>query len=271
MAYAIPNEIERRQLFYYLERGSSYSAWAKLGVYYKAFLDVVGVAFEDAQNAPSTSKGALIHTSEMTQLLNGYASFEGALIRLRQGDKTAFKFVGFGQAAAPYFCESLRAIDHWNSLNTGDAAIRGTDFPAQRSKFWPQIEQALNRFNDATFTAACLENRLTDVPAPYDDMADLVNGVVLDFEPMLRMTPVFPDVPVPKEELLIRSGEHVPCFGIWEPVKAPLSKGIAGMFKHPEVPAGHKFELDGCMNYLHQGSPAPTIGFEEDSPRGLRA
>lgn len=178
------------------------------------------------------------------------------------------KFIGYGQPAAPYFCEAFRTIEAWNSSYNGLAAAHGQETPAERSKFWPQIERALNHLNDAEGTVACFEDRYTDVPAPYDDMAELRDGAVLDFLPMLRITPSFPEVPAPKEEVLIRTGEVVPCFGIWEPVKAPLSKGFIGMFKRPEVPPDHKFELDGCMNYLHQGSPAPTIGFEEDNSRG---
>lgn len=267
MAYAIPNEEERRQLFYYLKRGSSYTAWAKLGPYYKAFVDIVRVAFEDTQNNPPPGKSPLIGSSLMTGLLNGFASYEKALARLRKGDKTVFKFIGYGQAAAPYFCEAFRAIEIWNSKNTGDEAARGNEFPAWESKYWPQIEQALNHLNDVQCTCACVEDRHTDVPAPYKNMAWLTGGQIFDFLPMLRITPSFPEVPIPKEEVLIRTGQTVPCFGIWEPVKAPLSKGFIGMFKRPEVPPDHKFELDGLMNYLHQDSPAPTIGFEEDDYR----
>lgn len=266
MAYAIPNEEERRQLFYYLKRGSSYTAWAKLGPYYKAFVDIVRVAFEDTQNNPPEGKSPLIPQSDMALLLNGYASYENAVARLGKGDKTVFKFVGYGQPAAPHFCEAFRVITVWNQSLWLEAS-HGGDFPVGRSKFWPQIERALNHINDARFVCGCLQDRYTDVPAPYDDMADLRDGTVLDFLPMLRITPNFPEVPVPKEDVLVRTGDSVPCFGIWEPVKAPLSKGFIGMFKRPEVPPDHKFELDGLMNYLHQGTAAPTIGFEADDYR----
>ena len=47
---------------------------------------------------------------------------------------------------------------------------------------------------------------------------------------------LLPDVPIPKTETLIRTGEEIPVFGIYEPqIK------------------------DGCMNYLPASGPAPTL------------
>ncbi len=268
LVYTLPNEEERRQLFYYLKRGSSYTAWAAQAPYYKAFVDIVRVAFEDTQNDPSPKDGPLIAESQMATLLSGFASLEAALTRLRNADKTVFKFLGYGQRGSPYFCEAFRAIEVWNSSNTGLAFAHGQDFPAWRSKFWPQIERALNHLNEVFSTCACVESQHTDVPAPYQNMAELADGSVVDFPSMLRVSArPFPDVPIPKEEVLIRTGQNVPFFGIWEPVKAPPRKGLLGMFKPPEIPPGHQFELDGLMNYLHQGSPAPTIAFPEDDAR----
>jgi hypothetical protein len=76
-----------------------------------------------------------------------------------------------------------------------------------------------------------------------------------------------PPVPVPKEETLIKTGSVIPCSGIWEPVKAEMSSGFVGLFKRPMPSADQTYELDGCMNYLHGGSPAPTVAFEDDDVR----
>jgi hypothetical protein len=267
MAYAIPTELERRQLFYYLKRGSSYSAWAEWAKYYKEFVDVVQMAFEDTQRNPPPGKSPLIEERDMAFLLSCYSSAEGALQRLRAGDKTVFKFIGYGVKGAPYFCEAYRAIEVWNSSTNGVASFHGLDFAVERSRFWPQIERALNRLNDVAFTGPCWEGRHTDEPAPVEEV-ELSKKRSRSFRDMLDTVTEFPDVPVPEDEVLVRTGESCPCFGIWEPVKAPLTKGYMGLFKRPEVPADKVYELDGCMNYLHQGSPAPTIGFAEDDARG---
>ena len=60
-------------------------------------MDIVRVAFEDTQNDPSPKDGPLIAESQMATLLSGFASLEAALSRLRNGDKTVFKFLGYGQ------------------------------------------------------------------------------------------------------------------------------------------------------------------------------
>lgn len=266
LVYTLPNEEERRLLFYYLKRGSSYTAWAEFRPYYKAFVDIVRAAFEDTQDNPSPNEGPLIEESQMATLLNGFASYEAALARLHKGDKTVFKFLGYGQRASPYFCEAFRVIAAWNSSNTGLAFAHGQDFPVWRSKFWPEIERALYRLNTVLCVCECLEDRHTDVPAPYYTMDKLAEG--LNSQPVLRQVPrPLPEVPIPQKEVLVRTGQNVPFFGIWEPVKAPPRKSLLSMFKPPEIPLGHQFEMDGLMNYLHQGSPAPTIAFAEDDAR----
>lgn len=267
MAYRLPTDLERRQLFYYLKRGSSYSACAEWTKYYKEFLDIVEVAFKDTQQNPPANEPPLIPESQMALLYNGYASAEAALQRLRRGDKSVFKFLGFGSSGAPYFQEAYRAIDAWHSSNGGLAAMHGQDFPVWRSKFWPEIERAFDRFSDCAFTGPCWQSRHTDVPASIEDIdLELKNSYSLQL--ILRLVNDFPELPQPPvDEVLIKTGDNCPFYGIWEPVKAPLTKGFAGFLKRPETSPDGNFELDGCLNYLHQGAPAPTIGFEEDSAR----
>jgi hypothetical protein len=46
--------------------------------------------------------------------------------------------------------------------------------------------------------------------------------------------PTLPDVPIPTNDVRVRTGEPVPCFGIYEPLVE-----------------------DGCMNYLLEEAPTP--------------
>jgi hypothetical protein len=65
-----------------------------------------------------------------------------------------------------------------------------------------------------------------------------------------------PEVPKPKDILLVPTGKEIPCSGIWEPIDAPVKKGFS-LFRSEPGPMG-PFALAGCMNYLHDGSPATT-------------
>lgn len=274
--YRIPNPDERKRLFRLIQQYSSWTACHFVGVYHKTFVDVVKAAFEDTQAHPPSNEGPLLHASEMAAFLNGYASMEGALARLRQGDKTVFKFIGYGMPAAPYFCEAYRWIKPWSDGFRADLFnARGMDAPVRRHAMFPQIEAALIDVDEAwSYIGLAMEPRHTDLPAPIDSADGAVaDGRGIDCGAQLAYSTIpaareLPEIPTPAEEILIRTGTPCPCFGIWEPVKAPMSKGFAGLFKQPQVPTNHVFELDGCMNYLHQGSPAPTIAFEGDGPRG---
>ena len=76
-----------------------------------------------------------------------------------------------------------------------------------------------------------------------------------------------PAVPIANPEVLVATGQVVPCYGIWEPVQvAPTLLGkLFG--SRPASPPPER-PLDGCMNYLHGGSAAPTIQFEGGPPSG---
>jgi hypothetical protein len=274
MAYPIPTPDERKRLFRLIQQHSSWTAWAYVGTYHKAFIDALRQAFEDTQQNPPANEGPLVKLSEMAAFLNGYASFEGALVRLRTGDKSVFKFLGYGTSAAPYFWEANRKVSTWVDGILGALFYtRGMDVPIDRHPLFPQIEVALKDLS-ATWArnGMVLQTRHTDLPAPIETSTDADPSGIdcytnLDYSTIPAAADL-PDVPAPTEEVLVKTGDNCPCYGIWEPVKAPLSKGFVGLFKQPLVPVGHVFELDGCMNYLHQGSPMPTIAFEGDAARG---
>lgn len=272
--YRLPTPDERKSSFRLIQQYSSWTACQFVGVYHKAFVDTVKAAFEDTQAHPPSDEGPLLVASDMAAFLHGYASMEGALARLHQGDKTVFKFIGFGKPAAPYFCEAYRWIKPWSDGFLADLYnARGMDAPIRRHAMFPLIEVALINVGEAwSYIGLAMESRHTDVPASIQ-VLDVASSNGIDCCVQFAHTTIpavtdLPEVPVPTEEVLVKTGTPCPCFGIWEPVKAPMTKGFAGLFKQPQVPAGHIFELDGWMNYLHQGSPMPTIAFEGDGPRG---
>ena len=274
--YRIPTPDERKRLFRLIQQYSSWTACHFVSVYHKAFVDVVKAAFEDTQAHPPADEGPLLAPSDMAAFLNGYASMEGALARLRQGDKSVFRFIGYGMPAAPYFCEAYRRIDSWSDGFLADLFnARGMDAPIRRHAMFPQIEVALKNLVESwSYLGLAMESRHTDVPATIegaDHSGSNASGIGCGAQFAFSTIPAaneLNEVPTPSEETLIKTGASCPSSGIWEPVKAPLSRGFIGLFKQPKIPPNHEFELDGCMNYLHQGSPAPTIAFEGDGPRG---
>ena len=274
MAYPLPTDDERKRLFRLIQQSSSWTAWSYVGAHHKTFIDFVRVAFEDTQTNPPANERPLIDASDMSMLLNGYASFEAALTKLRQGDRSVFRFLGFGIGGAPYFWEAYRIVDTWidglpNGVNDG----RGMEPRARRVPLYPKIEVALQNLAQTWARIGfVLETRHTDLPAPIErptlaDPSGIACGAYIDYATIPSANDLS-EVPNPSDHLLVRTGESCPHYGIWEPVQMPLSKALASLFRQPKFPSDHKFELDGCMNYLHQGTVVPTVSFEGDGPRG---
>jgi hypothetical protein len=84
---------------------------------------------------------------------------------------------------------------------------------------------------------------------------------------LLLLRTDLPAVPDPQENVLVATGDNCPASGVWEPVKVDRKAGLTSLFRKPRFPTTGPYELDGCMNYLHQGSSAPSIGYEGDNAR----
>lgn len=256
MLHLIPTETERKKLFYWLEKSSSYTAWERIGGLYKLWVDAFQRLYEDTQRHPDPVHGVLLPDERIVSLLNGYACFEDALARLKTGNKRPFVWLG----DTGYFSESGRVVDYWieaiDKAESGDIEVKAT-----YSGHWPQVKKTHAELIMAWSEVGIVEQeRFTDVPAPV--------GRVEELSRCRFPTTELPDVPEPVATVLVRTGESVTVFGVWEPVKADRSGGFIGMFQKPKAPAGGTFDVDGCMNYLHQGSPAPSVFSENDGQRG---
>jgi len=269
----LPTKLERRALFRLLQEASSLTIWSIIGDYYKTWLEVTKRVYPLVQQSAPDGSPAM-NESEFRGILGGYAAMQGALNALRSGDKSVFRWLGIG-SGGPYFCEAYREISSWRTRYWRDA--EGT-LPLQATPYWTEWDAA---FQDLTHAwdhgFQALEPRHTDVPAVVQTMYYL-RGLDTDeagnklppnalWAALMQRADTLPAVPSPDDEVLIKTGSNIPCFGIWEPVKADLAGGFAGLFKRPIASPDRQYELDGCMNYLHAGSPAPTVAFEEDDER----
>ncbi|MBU1364575.1 MAG: hypothetical protein KKE51_12220 [Gammaproteobacteria bacterium] len=258
---SIPDDEERRRIFYMLKKNSSYTAWARVGKFYDQWMAVYTKAYEEAR--ASNRDEYFFWENRYIKDCANYKGFAECLSRLKKGDKRPFKFLGrFG-----YFYQGLLPSDSWSTrimrFEWGE-----TEIDEVASPLWNEFVSALNIAGLAERELDyILEGRHTDEPAPLGlhgfrgpnflrDQTVLPDGelpLVFDAPPPLR---------------IIQTGDTAPCSGIWEPVKVEMSSGLLGMFKKPQIPNCGELELDGTMNYLHVDSPAPTIAFEADAPNG---
>ena len=104
----LPNEQERKQMFYLLKKHSSWTAWNRILGYYQKWADVTEESVRQADNNGllpkrnhppdySTPPGVIedmgetsIYTSDLVKILKGLALFDEGVRRLARGDKRVF-------------------------------------------------------------------------------------------------------------------------------------------------------------------------------------
>lgn len=244
------SEDDRRKLFWYLKRQSSYTAWERLAQAFDVFAGVYKRQVMEEGKAPGSIFGATEWDLWYTDILRAQVWFEQGLSRLRQGDRSGWLHNSRGVLA-----DALLVGAHWYSeLIFGGPRCDHQYF----GKYLEELKQTITRFNAVQRDVGYLQSGMLDTPAPLfwgewlqcvlhnqayprtpvDGLEPEVQGSPLQFpEPL-------PDVPDPGRLVLVKTGEPVPVDGIWEPqVK------------------------NGSMNYMLNNTEALLLNKEGGTPR----
>ncbi|WP_343729596.1 Imm71 family immunity protein [Duganella sp.] len=242
----LPSELERQQIFYWLKKLSSLTAWRRIFEYYQAWAEVTEKSVRQADNNGIGDDTSLPLT-EYALILKCLAHCEEGVILLSKGDKRIFKFDSNGE-----FIMAMRMLTHWSQMlqriELGENGIK------KGTPCWVDFCEALTALAEAWGECGpqILEARYLEDPAPT------LYGQWLQNE--LAKTP-FPaqlaPVPDPVDNVFVRTGKQLPCSGIWEPVGIP-KPSILNLLTRPPKPQP-PFAIQGCMNYLHAGSNAPKM------------
>ncbi|MBL9220926.1 Imm71 family immunity protein, partial [Xanthomonas fragariae] len=241
----LPNELERRQMFYQLKKESSFTAWNRMLELYQAW---AGVTEESVRQADA--KGWLdksgIRESHYVRILKGLAHQEEGVRRLRKGDKRVFKFDANGE-----FVMAHRQVSHWTEF-VWRVEVGEMNINQEMTPLWHEFSECLEKMRHLgnEIWADIIEGRYFEDPAP-----NIYGKWFQENVAKMHFPPIIPDVPDPVENTLVATGSRIPCSGIWEPVDAPKPKKFS-LFSKPDVPSGF-LPYIAAMNYLHGQSPAP--------------
>jgi hypothetical protein len=265
MPYPVPTEHDRRALFAWLKQASSLTAWRRLYSYQQAFVDAVQRVYEEEQRTVGMVQ--TIPTDWYASVLVSHDAFAVALDRLQRGDRRCFTFLG----ARGHFSEGLAQVKWWQNMYGGSYSGRNGFTPAESPR-WVEIETTMHDCLAAlSDIGVVLQPRDTDVPAPIDEVEAYLSYRTSSLIRYYHAQPSLPPVPAVTQELLVPSGNLIPCYGIWEPVRVDANPPHAASGVPVPLPESRNVDgrpLDGCMNYLHGDFAAPTIGFPEDNTRG---
>lgn len=268
MPFRLPNDQERRALFATIKQQSSLRAWIRVCEYHQRFVEAVGAAHRHGKQYPPTDPrvGEYVPDSWMEDLLRCHEAFQNGVERLRNGDKTCFKF----QRAHGHFSEGMRGLSWWLDTLGRYLFAGGMEFSPYHSPLWGQMESALRDcWQVYSEVGATIEPRFPDRTAAIESIEYLHDSTLMTAWTLFRdhaaradLTPV----PEPQSPTLIPTGRTIPCYGIWEPVYLETPNvPITGLVKRWLTAETPQTLVDGCMNYLCQGSTAPAIAFPEDN------
>lgn len=249
-AIMLPSDFERQQIFYWLQKVSSVTAWRRIFTYYTAWADATEQSVRDADERGWGGQTALPQ-SEYVFVLKGLAHCEEGVNRLAKGDKTVFKFDANGE-----FAMARRALFHWaemlSRIELGENSIDEPHTPR-----WPRFCETLTSAGQAWQECArhVLEPQYLDEPGRtlYGDWLKATLKALPFPSPL-------PPVPDPVDNTFVHTGDYAPCSGIWEPIDAPKPTLMSLITRAPKPQA--PFMIVGAMNYLHGGSKAPQITLE---------
>jgi hypothetical protein len=249
----LPTDIERAQIFFWLKKVSSATAWRRIFEFYRVWTVSAENSLRVADENGWAGKTA-IPTSDYLLILKGLRHCEDGVIQLSKGDKRVFKFDANGK-----FAMARRILFHWAEMTTR-IEQRENIIDENHTPFWIEFCETLTSACQAWQECAqhVLEPRYLDEPGLtlYGDW--LRNELAL-----LHFPENLPAPPDPSDNIFIKTGDIIPSSGIWEPIdekKTPLTR----IFNRA-VPPTRPFNPVGAMNYLHGGSKAPRITVETET------
>jgi hypothetical protein len=218
-------EEDRKKLFWYLKRKTSYSAWKRVADAFDQFAEIFENQVREEPIAKS-GKHSVWGTNWETyypEILKAQVLYEKALATLQQGDRSVFLYNERGIIRDASVISSSWHDDLVNHGPQGDHFFEG--------KYVEEMTAAMQEFFKARCDASGTQPMMADWAAP-----ELWSTMWQDDFAKMPIPKILPDVPIPKTEILVRTGEEIPVFGIYEPqIK------------------------DGCMNCLPATGPAPSL------------
>ncbi|HIH2745383.1 immunity 71 family protein [Burkholderia aenigmatica] len=244
----------RRKIFWLLQRVSSLSLWTRKRDAFARFSN----AYEHAVNTWPDGDPEAIQDTHFPIIAEILAAYDRGLTELARGNRRVWKSDGpFEDVFWKY--HRLNAYfypnpDYWDrggqiapyppKIDALAQLLHASEYQMERAPFDPG-----NRFGDM---AKLRSANLLLSPNAYEQ-----GFYTLAY-------PVFPaDLPEVPQAVgrVIKTGQKVPCDGIWEPVVFEWSKrpGILPIIKRSA-------RNDGCFNYFIRGVRAPHV---RDDLRGL--
>ena len=243
---------DRKKIFWYLKRKTSYTAWLRTAEAFDEFAAAFKRQVVEQPNAPGSIFGPFNWEEHYIEILRAQVWFEQGLAALRTNDHSVWLNNDRG-----VLDDALMIGNHWyNELIYGGERMDHE----YHGKYLDELKTAIEAFNATRDDIGYLQPDMMDAPASEfwgEWLQCALNSEAFPRKPdpgfpqrkygaLLVFPNPLPDISVPARDLQLKTGELVTVDGIYEPqVK------------------------DGCMNYLIKDTEAPLLAEEGGAPRSV--
>jgi hypothetical protein len=233
---------DRKKVFWYLKRKTSYTAWSRAAAAFDDFSAIFKKQVVEQPHAPAPGFGPTKWDQKYVEILRAQVLFEQGLVTLRQGDRSVWRYNERGVLRDALMIGNSWFTELIYGGERGDHEFYG--------KYLDDLKVAIQKFNRAQLDVGYVQSMMSGTRAPLfwgEWIECTLNNEVYPRNPQYGFsqektgTPlVFPNplpgIPDAVHDIQISTGDLVPADGIYEPqVK------------------------DGCMNYLLMETGAPSL------------
>ncbi|KVM07300.1 hypothetical protein WL05_05400 [Burkholderia ubonensis] len=249
--YDMTDDATRRRIFWLLQRLTSFSLWKRKRDAFAIFAN----AYENAVKTWPEDDPETMPADNLPTIFEILAAYDRGLTELARG----YRFVWQRGEPLQY------AIDRYNHLNAyffphydyWDRGAQAAPYPPKVDALAQLLHASEYQMEYAPFEPPPLEDYL----AQLCSIDLLLSPDAYEHSFYTLPYPVFPaDLPEVPEAVgpVIKSGDKVPCDGIWEPVVVEQSK-LLGV-----VPVGNRsLRGNGCFNYFIRDIRAPNLSDDD--------
>ncbi|KWO60026.1 hypothetical protein WM28_29420 [Burkholderia ubonensis] len=249
--YDMTDDATRRRIFWLLQRLTSFSLWKRKRDAFAIFAN----AYENAVKTWPEDDPETMPADNLPTIFEILAAYDRGLTELARG----YRFVWQRGEPLQY------AIDRYNHLNAyffphydyWDRGAQAAPYPPKVDALAQLLHASEYQMEYAPFEPPPLEDYL----AQLCSIDLLLSPDAYEHSFYTLPYPVFPaDLPEVPEAVgpVIKSGDKVPCDGIWEPVVVEQSM-LLGV-----VPVGNRsLRGNGCFNYFIRDIRAPNLSDDD--------
>ncbi|MDC6128263.1 MULTISPECIES: Imm72 family immunity protein [Burkholderia] len=249
--YDMTDDATRRKVFWLLQRVTSFSLWKRK----RDAFEIFASAYESALKTWPEDDPEYLPADNLPTVFEILASYDHGLPELSRGNRFVWKRGGPLQ----YAVDRYRHVNAYFFPHPGywDRGAQNAAYPPKIDAFAQLLHASEYQIEYAPFESSELTHR----GAQLQSVGSLLNPDAYEHNFYTLPYPVFPkelqQVPEPVGPV-IKSGDKVPCDGIWEPIAVERSK-LLGI-----VPVGNRsLRGSGCFNYLIRDIRAPGLRSHE--------